>query len=66
VNRFEKPQVSATLQRFDRILYISCNPSTLKDNLEALYETRAVTRFALFDPFPYTAHVEAGVLLERR
>ncbi len=56
----------ATLQRFDRILYISCNPSTLKDNLETLCETHAVTRFALFDQFPYTAHVEAGVLLERR
>lgn len=55
-----------TLQRFDRILYVSCNPSTLKDNLEILCETHAVKRFALFDQFPYTAHVEAGVLLERR
>lgn len=54
------------LQRFDRILYISCNPQTLKDNLEILGQTHAVTRFALFDQFPYTAHTEAGVLLEKR
>jgi tRNA (uracil-5-)-methyltransferase len=56
----------AMVQRFDRILYISCNPSTLKENLEQLYETHAVSRFALFDQFPYTHHIEAGILLERR
>jgi tRNA (uracil-5-)-methyltransferase len=56
----------ATVQRFDRILYISCNPDTLKDNLELLCKTHAVTRFALFDQFPYTKHVETGVLLQRR
>ena len=56
----------ATVQRFDRILYISCNPSTLKENLEILCETHRIERFALFDQFPYTAHTEAGVLLTRR
>lgn len=56
----------ANVQRFDRILYVSCNPSTLRDNLDILCETHAVRRFALFDQFPYTSHVEAGVLLERR
>jgi len=56
----------ATLQRFDRILYVSCNPETLRDNLEMLCETHSVTRLALFDQFPFTAHIEAGVLLERR
>ncbi|MBF4360616.1 hypothetical protein, partial [Vibrio anguillarum] len=29
-----------------------------------LCETHKVTRFALFDQFPYTHHMEAGVLLE--
>ena len=56
----------AMVQRFDRIMYISCNPSTLKDNLEVLGKTHAVRRFALFDQFPFTHHIEAGVLLERR
>ena len=56
----------ATVQRFDRILYISCNPNTLKDNLEILCQTHRVERFALFDQFPYTAHTEAGVLLVKK
>lgn len=54
------------LQRFKRIIYISCNPDTLEDNLKQLTQSHDVTRFALFDQFPYTHHVESGVLLEQR
>ncbi len=54
------------VQRFERILYISCNPETLKANLETLTATHRVQRFALFDQFPYTDHIESGVLLTRR
>ena len=54
------------VQGYDRIMYISCNPDTLKENLEILGETHRITRFALFDQFPYTHHMEAGVLLERK
>ena len=54
------------VQRFPRILYISCNPETLAQNLTLLSETHKVTRAALFDQFPYTHHMESGVLLERR
>ena len=53
------------LQRFERILYISCNPDTLHANLQTLSQTHKVTKFALFDQFPYTHHVESGVLLEK-
>lgn len=53
------------LQRFERIIYISCNPDTLYDNLKQLTQTHKVTQFALFDQFPYTHHVESGVLLEK-
>jgi tRNA (uracil-5-)-methyltransferase len=53
------------LQRFERIIYISCNPDTLHDNLKQLTQTHKVTQFALFDQFPYTHHVESGVLLEK-
>ncbi len=52
--------------RFDNILYISCSPQTLRDNLQVLNETHQVVRFALFDQFPYTHHTECGVLLQRR
>ncbi|WP_277811718.1 tRNA (uridine(54)-C5)-methyltransferase TrmA [Chromohalobacter canadensis] len=54
------------LKAYARIVYISCNPNTLEANLESLSATHAVTRFALFDQFPYTGHCECGVLLERR
>ncbi|MHA2939827.1 tRNA (uridine(54)-C5)-methyltransferase TrmA [Vibrio sp. RC27] len=54
------------VQKYRRILYISCNPETLQENLDILCETHHVTRFALFDQFPYTHHMEAGVLLEKK
>ncbi len=53
------------LQRFKRIIYISCNPDTLHDNLKTLCQSHKLTQFALFDQFPYTHHVESGVLLEK-
>jgi len=50
---------------FERIVYISCNPHTLQLNLQSLRHTHEVEQFALFDQFPYTAHMECGVLLHR-
>ena len=52
------------LQGFKRIIYISCNPDTLHDNLKTLSQTHKIQKFAMFDQFPYTHHVESGVLLE--
>lgn len=52
------------VQGYNRIIYISCNPETLKSNLEILTETHNVTHFALFDQFPYTHHMEVGVVLD--
>ncbi|NIB41141.1 tRNA (uridine(54)-C5)-methyltransferase TrmA [Pseudomaricurvus alkylphenolicus] len=54
------------VKRFDHILYISCNPDTLARNLESICETHDIKRFALFDQFPYTHHIECGALLSRR
>ena len=54
------------VQAYPRILYISCNPQTLCDNLATLAETHDVARLALFDQFPYTHHMESGVLLTRK
>lgn len=50
---------------FETVLYISCNPRTLADNLRSLEQTHRVEQFALFDQFPYTDHMECGVLLRR-
>ena len=51
---------------FDRILYISCNPVTLRENVAALYDTHEIVSAAVFDQFPYTHHLESGLLLQRR
>ena len=48
---------------FPAILYISCNPQTLADNLATLCRSHRIEEFALFDQFPYTDHMECGVLL---
>ncbi len=49
----------------DKVIYISCNPSTLAQNLKELTKTHKVKKAALFDQFPYTTHIESGVVLER-
>jgi tRNA (uracil-5-)-methyltransferase len=54
------------VQSYPRILYISCNPQTLCENLETLTQTHNVSRLALFDRFPYTHHMECGVWLTRK
>jgi len=59
-------QTLKMVQGYPRILYISCNPETLCDNLNQLQQTHQISHLALFDQFPYTHHMECGVLLERR
>ncbi|RLA41867.1 MAG: tRNA (uridine(54)-C5)-methyltransferase TrmA [Gammaproteobacteria bacterium] len=54
------------LQRFKNIIYISCNPVTLHDNLVVLNNDYSIGHFAIFDQFPYTPHLECGVVLNRR
>ncbi len=53
-------------RRFDNILYISCNPQTLRENVRALHDTHEIAASAIFDQFPYTHHLESGLLLTRR
>ncbi|BAP41763.1 tRNA (uridine(54)-C5)-methyltransferase TrmA [Pseudomonas sp. 21LCFQ02] len=60
------PDTCELTRRFERILYISCNPQTLAANIAQLHDTHRVERCALFDQFPYTHHMESGVLLVRR
>ena len=54
------------VSRFDNVVYISCNCATLKENLDKLAVSHQVTKFALFDQFPYTEHRECGVILKKR
>lgn len=59
-------QTLCMVQGYSRIIYISCNPETLCNNLAQLTTTHRITRLALFDQFPYTHHMECGVLLEKK
>lgn len=54
------------LSAFERIVYISCNPNTLANNLLNLSKTHEVVSAALFDQFPFTQHLESGVCLRKR
>lgn len=58
-------QTLALMQQFEHILYISCNPDTLFDNLQTLTQTHHIQKMALFDQFPYTHHAEMGVWLSQ-
>ena len=60
------PDTCELTRRFDNILYISCNPETLAANIAQLHDTHRITRCAMFDQFPWTHHMESGVLLTRR
>lgn len=54
------------IAQYDNIIYISCNPETLAENLALLTITHDVTQSALFDQFPFTHHMEAGVILQKK
>ena len=61
-----EPSVIDFIKNFQNLIYISCNPQTLFENLRSLCTTHEVRRFAIFDQFAHTAHIECGVLLKRR
>lgn len=54
------------ISQFENIIYISCNPETLKRDLEVLTCHYTLEHFALFDQFPNTEHLESGVILKRK
>ena len=60
------PATIALVSQFETIIYISCNPTTLIENLEQLTLTHEVKVAAMFDQFPFTEHLESGVILRKR
>ncbi|MFA6740697.1 MAG: tRNA (uridine(54)-C5)-methyltransferase TrmA [Arcobacteraceae bacterium] len=55
----------ALAKDFEQIIYISCNPETLHRDLKELTKSHEIVRFALFDQFAYTNHIESGVILKK-
>lgn len=58
-------KVTNFIKNFNNIIYISCNPVTLKRDLQEICKTHEIIKFALFDQFAYTNHLECGVLLKK-
>ena len=56
----------ALVRGFARVVYISCNPETLRRDVATLSATHRLSRFAVFDQFPYTPHLECGVVLQAK
>ena len=50
--------------RFENIVYISCNPKTLISNIKSLQQ-HSISTVAAFDQFPFTPHLEVGVILKK-
>lgn len=59
-------QTNKLVQRFDNIIYVSCNPETLRENVQQLIHSHRIKRMALFDQFPFTPHRECGVVLTKK
>ncbi|WP_392566673.1 tRNA (uridine(54)-C5)-methyltransferase TrmA [Utexia brackfieldae] len=55
----------AMISQYPKILYISCNPMTLKENMQTLSQTHRISHLAMFDQFPYTEHMESAVVLNK-
>ena len=53
------------VSEFEHIIYISCNPKTLKRDLSKLCKTHYIEKFAIFDQFAYTEHLECGAVLKK-
>ncbi len=53
------------LQNFNTIIYVSCNPHTLLNDLRILSQSHYVMQFGLFDQFPHTYHRECIVILRK-
>ena len=49
-----------------RVVYVSCNPSTLARDLEILNKDYEILNVQPVDMFPFTAHVETVALLRRK
>ena len=50
----------------EKVIYISCNPSTQARDISLMSEYYMVTRIQPVDMFPHTHHVENVILLEKK
>ena len=60
------PDTRRMIAAYDTIVYISCSPDSLARDLKELQQTHDLERFAVFDQFCYTPHLESGVMLTKK
>lgn len=53
------------ITKYENIIYISCNPQTLHENLSKISKSHKIEKFAIFDQFVHTKHIECGVFLKK-
>ena len=51
---------------FKEIIYLSCGFPSLKSNVNNLLSDYFIEKAAFFDQFPFTDHLETGVILKKR
>ena len=54
------------LKKISKIIYVSCNPSTLARDLEKLKDYYTIKSVIPYNMFPQTKHIETLVCLQRR
>ncbi|MCK9337548.1 MAG: tRNA (uridine(54)-C5)-methyltransferase TrmA [Arcobacteraceae bacterium] len=54
------------VSKFDTIIYISCSPDTLYRDIKVLSKTHNVIKFAFFDQFVWSEHIESGAILTKK
>lgn len=54
------------IKNYENIVYISCSPQSLKRDMAQFDATHEAVKFAVFDQFANTAHIECGVLLRSK
>ncbi|GAB6189830.1 23S rRNA (uracil(1939)-C(5))-methyltransferase RlmD [Marinitoga arctica] len=52
--------------KFNNIIYVSCNPSNFARDMIYLKEIYNIKKFVFVDMFPHTKHLESVALLERK
>jgi tRNA/tmRNA/rRNA uracil-C5-methylase (TrmA/RlmC/RlmD family) len=63
------PDTLRLVKKFEVVLYISCDPNSLFADAtceDGLGASHTLERFAVFDHFPYTRHVEVGAAWVRK
>lgn len=61
-----KPLIDAISNRFEKIIYVSCNPSTMARDILRLSNNYDLKKYLFIDMFPNTYHIESIALLKRK